>query len=59
LAGVSKKFCQPVCVAGLGAVYLSLVNTWLYDETPDMSKTMAAIDRRLDFFQKALDVVKR
>jgi AcrR family transcriptional regulator len=58
LAGLEKKLCQPVCVAGLGAVYLSLVDAWSRDDTPDMSKTMAAIDRRLDLFAKGLDFIK-
>lgn len=58
LAGLSKKLCQPVCVAGLGAVYLSLVDVWMKDTTPDLSKTMAAIDRRLDFFAQALETLK-
>ncbi|MEZ0226563.1 MAG: hypothetical protein ACAH83_18545 [Alphaproteobacteria bacterium] len=58
LSGVSKKLCQPVCVAALGAVYLSLVDVWMKDETPDLSKTMAAIDRRLDLYAQALDFAK-
>ena len=48
-----------VCVAALGAVYLSLVDVWMKDKTPDLSKTMAAIDRRLDLYAQALDFMKR
>jgi AcrR family transcriptional regulator len=59
LSGISKRLCQPVCVAGLGAVYLSLVDVWMKDTTRDLSKTMAAIDRRLDLYAQALDFVKR
>jgi AcrR family transcriptional regulator len=55
LSGVSKKFCQPVCVASLGVVYLSLVDVWMKDNTPDLSKTMAAIDRRLDLYAQVTD----
>lgn len=59
LSGISRKLCQPVCVMALGAVYLSLVDVWMKDNTPDLSKTMAAIDRRLDLYAQALDFVKR
>lgn len=59
LAGLSKKLCQPVCVAGLGAVYLSLVDVWIKDDTPDLSRTLAAIDRRLDLFAQVLAFTKK
>lgn len=58
LAGVAKKLCQPVCVLALGAVYLSLADVWLKDETPDMSRTMAAIDRRLDLYAQFVNFGK-
>lgn len=32
---------------GLSAIYLSTLNTWLRDDTEDMSRTMAALDRHL------------
>ena len=32
---------------GLGLVYLNSVRVWLKDDTPDMSKTMAALDKSL------------
>ena len=31
----------------LGGIYLSVMRVWLADESPDMVKTMAALDRRL------------
>lgn len=31
----------------LGGVYLSVVKVWLDDDSPDLMKTMAALDRRL------------
>lgn len=58
LAGLEKKLCQPACVTGLGAVYLSLVGVWANDDTPDMAKTMAAIDRRLDLLAQGIAMVK-
>ena len=32
---------------GLGAIYLGTLRVWLDDDTADMAKTMAALDRRL------------
>jgi AcrR family transcriptional regulator len=32
---------------GLAAIYLSTLRTWLRDDTEDMSRTMAALDRHL------------
>jgi AcrR family transcriptional regulator len=37
-----------VRVAGLVVVYLAALRVWLEDESPDLSKTMAALDRYLD-----------
>jgi hypothetical protein len=54
-AGLDRKPCHPLCIAAFGAVYLSVAEAWLRDETRDLSKTMAAIDRRLDLFEKALE----
>ncbi len=34
-------------VAGLAGVYLTVLKTWMEDETPDLSKTMAALDKTL------------
>lgn len=44
---------SPLHAAGFGALYLSLLDAWKNDETPDLSKTMAAADKRLEFFEKA------
>lgn len=32
---------------GLGLIYLSTLRVWLKDESPDLTKTMAELDRRL------------
>jgi ubiquinone biosynthesis protein COQ9 len=37
----------PLKVQGLGLIYANAFRIWLGDETPDMSKTMAALDRGL------------
>lgn len=34
-------------VAGLGSIYASVADTWLEDTDPGLSRTMAALDRRL------------
>ncbi|MEM6781374.1 MAG: TetR/AcrR family transcriptional regulator [Pseudomonadota bacterium] len=34
-------------VAGLSAVYLNVLRTWVNDDSPDMGKTMAALDKDL------------
>jgi len=38
---------RPALVAGLAAVWLSVLRVWLDDDSPDLSKTMAALDGRL------------
>ncbi|MCG8505273.1 MAG: hypothetical protein MI755_11750 [Sphingomonadales bacterium] len=37
----------PARVQALGLAYLSTVRVWLADDTPDMAKTMAHLDRQL------------
>ncbi len=34
-------------IAGLSLVYLNVLRTWMEDETEDLSKTMAALDKNL------------
>ncbi len=34
-------------VAGLSGLYLKVLKSWMKDETPDLSKTMAALDKEL------------
>lgn len=58
LAGAPEKQRNPLFVAGFGAVYVSLVDVWAKDETPDLSKTMAAIDKRIGHYQAALEYLR-
>ncbi len=44
-------------VAGLASVYTSTVDTWLADDDPGLSRTMAALDRRLKRGEQALTAV--
>ncbi len=39
-------------VAGLTAVYLKTIRVWVKDDSPDMSKTMAALDKSLGAVEK-------
>lgn len=52
VAGLPKKSCQPAVVAGFGAIYLSIAEVWLRDNTPDLSKTMSAADQRIGIFKR-------
>ena len=48
VAGIgSGGFSGSARVKGLAVVYAATFATWLRDETEDMSKTMAALDRNL------------
>jgi hypothetical protein len=42
-AGLAGKFR----VKGLAAIYLAALGIWIDDDTPDLAKTMAFLDRRL------------
>lgn len=54
-AGAPRRFLQPVFVAGFGALYISIIDVWTKDDTADLTKTMAAIDKRLNIFQQAVE----
>lgn len=42
----------PLHTAVFSALYLSVIETWRRDDTPDRARTMAALDRRLSLFEK-------
>ena len=50
---------RPVLAAGLGAVYGWAFFVWRRDDSRDMAKTMAAIDRALRLSGKAVSLVQR
>ncbi|MEM7169354.1 MAG: TetR family transcriptional regulator [Pseudomonadota bacterium] len=48
-AGLSASGCRGMLrVKGLSAIYLSSLKVWLKDESQDMAKTMAALDKKLN-----------
>ncbi|MBI1214810.1 MAG: hypothetical protein GC185_03205 [Alphaproteobacteria bacterium] len=52
LSGLSHTRRRPLLTGAFGAVYLSLLHTWSQDDTQDLSKTMAAIDKRLEILAR-------
>lgn len=44
-------------VVGLQAVYVSALRTWAEDDTEDMAKTMAALDKALGHAERAVNFV--
>lgn len=46
-------------IKGLSLVYLSVVRVWLADDTEDMARTMAALDRRLRAIDRMLGALPR
>ncbi len=44
---------------GLGAIYAAALRVWLKDESPDLAKTMAELDKRLGQVERWLDMTRR
>lgn len=44
-------------IAALSAVYVTTLRTWAEDDSADMSKTMAALDRNLGHAEKCADLL--
>lgn len=42
-----------MAVLALGYAYLQTLRAWMYDDSVDLSKTMAALDKNLGYFEKA------
>lgn len=54
-AGVSASGTAGLVRAkGLSAIYLSVLRVWLEDDTEDLSRTMAALDRNLEKAERAM-----
>lgn len=54
-AGLKKGKCTPALVAGFGLIYLSVTHVWSQDDTRDLAKTMAALDKRLELFEQLVE----
>lgn len=54
VAGMRGGPFKPVAVGALSVLYLSLVDVWAEDDTADMAKTMAALDKRLGWLAEFL-----
>ena len=59
LAGFPAEDLNPATIGAFGVLYMSVVDTWSKDETPDMSRTMAAIDKRLGYFEHVAGYLAR
>lgn len=52
---LAKAPAQPHHVVAFSVLYVSVIDTYLKDETRDHSKTMAALDKRLGLFQQFIE----
>ena len=46
-------------IEGLGALYACALRVWLEDETADLSKTMAELDKRLSQIDRWIGMTRR
>jgi ubiquinone biosynthesis protein COQ9 len=59
-AGISTSGLRGACrIEGLGAIYAFALRTWLKDETADLSKTMAELDKRLGQAERCMSMTRR
>lgn len=59
-AGVSASGLRGAFrIEGLGAIYACALRVWLKDETADLSKTMAELDKRLGQLERCINVTRR
>jgi len=60
LAGLTVgKIQQPLVIGGLLGIYSATLCQWHSDQTPDLSKTMAGLDRSLRLAEKAAEILLR
>lgn len=57
LSRIDDDRVTPPAIAAFSLIYLSLVDRWSKDDSADMSPTMAAIDKRLGWFEQALPYI--
>lgn len=59
-AGVSASGLRGAFrIEGLGAIYACALRVWLKDETADLSKTMAELDKRLGQIERCIGMTRR
>jgi ubiquinone biosynthesis protein COQ9 len=59
-AGISASGLRgAVRIEGLGAIYAWALRSWLRDETADLSKTMAELDKRLGQVERCIGMARR
>lgn len=46
-------------IKGLGAIYAAGLRVWFKDDSPDLAKTMAELDKRLGQVERWLDMTRR
>lgn len=54
-APVNKK-CKSLVITAMSVLFLSLIHAWQQDDTLDLSKTMAAVDKRTGLLEQAFSV---
>jgi len=59
LSRLPEDRISPLAIAAFSLIYLSLVDRWGKDETPDLAPTMAAVDKRLGWFEQALGYIDK
>jgi AcrR family transcriptional regulator len=59
-AGISASGLRGALrIEGLGAIYACALRVWLKDETADLSKTMAELDKRLGQAERCINMTRR
>lgn len=58
LAGMPKNMVNPPSIAAFFCVYLSIVHSWTKDESAGNTKTMAAIDKRLGYYESLVEYLQ-
>lgn len=52
-----RGFKGAFVLAGLSGLYLKVLKTWMDDDSPDLSKTMAALDKELARAEKLAEMI--
>ena len=59
-AGLSASGMRgAVRIEGLGAIYAAALRVWLKDDSADLSKTMAELDKRLGQIERCINMTRR